>query len=197
MQPFPLIFARKLFCSLKKLILSGLAILFLAVCVIALTGYAKDNQGKLLAEEFFSPVPVRGYGTQRALIAGSRDAAASILRQGIIYHQQQDYDLALVSFRAYFDEVPVREEYFPTVLASTAAFVTGNYEEAREFLDGISQTEKTVRQDYLWYTALLDLRDENFSAARERLTELEGMGQKDYEVKALLGRLPKHGYKIQ
>lgn len=175
---------------MKKVIFSGLAIVFLVVCTFALTGYSEDNAGKLLAEEFFSPVPVRGYGTQRALTVGNRAAAASILRQGIIYHQQQDYDLALVSFRAYFDEVPVREEYFPTVLASTAAFVTGNYEEAREFLDGIPQTEKTVRQDYLWHTALLDLRNEDFSAARERLAELEGMGQQDYEVKALLSRFP-------
>lgn len=175
---------------LKKVIFSGLVLVFLIVCAFALTGYSEDNAGKLLAEEFFSPVPVQGYGTQRALTAGSRDAAASILRQGIVYHQQQDYDLALVSFRAYFEEAPVREDYLPTVLATTAAIATGNYAEARELLNGIPKTEKDMRQDYLWHAALLDLRNENFPAARESLTELERMDRTDYKVKALLGRLP-------
>lgn len=175
---------------MKKVFHFAVALTVLVLSVLAVSGYAEDNAGKLLAEEFFSPVPARGYGTQRVLVAGASDAAASILRQGVIYHQQEDYGLALMSLRAYLEESPVQEDHLALLLAATAAIATGYYTEARGFLDAVPRSGTAVHRDYLWYSALLDLRQEDTASARKQLERLDALGKTDYAVKALLGRLP-------
>lgn len=176
---------------MKKLLPVALVVLTLVFTVVVLSGYQRANAGRLLADKYFLAIPADGYGTQRALTpSGDVGAEASILRQGIRYHQQGDFDRALVSLRAYLDDQPVTEEYLPAYLAGTAAFATGRYEESREFIAGMTRTTRSAQAAYHWQTALLSLRDEDFPSARVHLEEVRDLLPAVYPVEELLGRLP-------
>ncbi|MEM6771106.1 MAG: hypothetical protein AAF597_11015 [Bacteroidota bacterium] len=75
----------------KKILLLITLILGCALGVVAVRSYQSANAGRLLAEEFFDAQPPNGYGTQRVLTpVVTSDQAASILRQGIKYHQRNE-----------------------------------------------------------------------------------------------------------
>lgn len=152
--------------------------------------YQQDNAGKLLAEAFFLPEPVMGYGTQRALTVGTKDVTESLLRQGKTYHQQKDFDLALVSLRAYFDEVAVEPDYLPYLLAVTAAMATGHYKESVEHLNEMPRTKKQAEAAYRWYASLLSLRQENVVEARLHLEQLLALQPQAYPASELMDLLP-------
>lgn len=152
-----------------------------------MTNYRSHNSGRLLFEEFFEATPLGGYGTQRALgTIDQNDTDASILRQGIKYHQAGDYDLALVSLRAYLEGNPVQEEKAVMLLAAGAAMATGNYAEAREYVDELSESAPSA----IWYDALLNLRVEDIQGAKASLTALtEKNSEASATAKELLTRL--------
>ena len=158
--------------------------------VFALSSYREANKGALLFEEYFEAAPVEGYGTQRSLTVGQRDTDASILRQGIAYHQQADYDLALVSLRAYLDSNPLPDNDQVFLLAATAAIASGNYAEGEEYLKQIAKDDAKFGAAASWHTALLALRKENLRAATGELRLLEQAGMNRlYPVKAILQNL--------
>ena len=168
-----------------------LILILLAVTAAVTMGYGQQRTGYHLAMEYFDPQPIEGYGTQRALVpAVSVAQEASFLRQGIRHHQLGDYDLALVSLRAYHDERPVANDYLPGLLASTAAFATGHYEEAEEWLGGMERGSAEGQRAYLWYKALCALRSEDFDTARDHLRRLTGLPGNSYPTRELLAELP-------
>ncbi len=128
----------------------------------------------MLFEQYFEAEPVSGYGTQRSLATGISDEDASILRQGITYHQQMDYDLALVSFRAFLESNPEPASDRPLLLAATAAIATGHYAEGKEYLAQITEDDSEIGTAANWHQALLLLRKEERSAA---LAELQLVGR--------------------
>lgn len=175
---------------MRKFVLSFfLFVTLIVLAIVALSSYRSANAGKLLADKFFSALPAEGYGTQRALSPKQRATTeASILSQGILYHQQKDYDRALVSLRAYLADQPVSDDYLPGLLASTAAFATGRYGEAQEFLENMSRDSDPALAAYHWQSALLALRKEDFSAARLHLEEVIKLRPAGYAANELLGR---------
>lgn len=168
------------------MIILGL-LLCCTLCVVAVQSYQSANTGRLLAEAFFDAQPPNGYGTQRVLTpVPATDAAASILRQGIRYHQEAKYDLALVSFRAYFADNPIIEDAQPASLAASAAFASGAYAETNRFIGELPADNVTK----MWLQALLELREENLVAAESLLSQLKNRTDNPYPAAALLDRLP-------
>lgn len=140
-----------------------------------------------MAAEYFDARPPQGYGIQRALTPTvSDDTGASILRQGIRYHQQAEYDLALVAFRAYFEDNPEIDDPLPAALAASAAIASGVYDEAPMFLAELPESDVTR----LWLQALLELREEDFGAAKQLLGALDQTQGNPYPAADLMDRLP-------
>lgn len=139
-------------------------------------------------EEFFSAQPPNGYGTQRALspAGATSDADASILRQGVRYHQEEEYDLALVAFRAYFSGEPVSVKPLHLNLATTAALASGAYADAATFVAEMP----VASTDRLWWGAMLDLRREKLRGAKDKLEQLVERNDNSYPAAVLLQRLP-------
>lgn len=163
-----------------------------------LGSYRSGNAGKLLAEEYFSALPAGGYGTQRALrpvTIATNDAA--ILDQGILFHQQQEYDKALVSFRAYLDAHPVTDDYLPGYLASTAAFATGRYHESEEYIGTIQRNSPTAQAAFHWQSAILALRREQFTAAQRHLGQVLELAPAEYAAEELLLRVAEAVDKVE
>ena len=140
----------------------------------AMTTYGESDGGVLLFEEYFEAKPVYGYGIRRSLAADLSDTDASILRQGISYHQQADYDLAIVSFRAFLESNPEPADDQPLLLAATAAIATGHYAEGMDYLDEITEDDSETGTAANWHQALLHLRKGNNAAA---LAELQRVKQ--------------------
>lgn len=138
-----------------------------------MTTYGEANAGVLLFEEYFDAAPANGYGTQRSLAAGISDEDASILRQGILYHQQADYDLALVSFRAFLESNAETASDRDLLFAATAAIATGHYAEGGEYLDLITEDDSEPGTAANWHQALLHLRGEERKAALAELRLVE------------------------
>ena len=155
-----------------------------------MTTHGEVNEGVLLFEEYFEAKPVAGYGTQRSLAAGISDEDASILRQGIAYHQRADYDLALVSFRAFLESNPVPATDQPLLLAATAAIATGHYAEGAEYLNQITEDDSEVGTAANWHQALLYLRKEEGSTALMELRNVElATAGRAYPTVELMGLL--------
>lgn len=158
--------------------------------VFAMSSYRQGNAGTLLFEEYFSATPAQGYATQRSLAVAGNDTDASILHQGKLYHQQQDYDLALMSLRAFLESNPVPATGEPLFLAATAASATGHYAEAAEYLAQIAPDEPEYGPEASWHTALLLLKDEKPVAARPYLEGLKNSGRGNlYPVEEVLKKL--------
>jgi len=163
---------------------------FVALCVVVFGSYRSGNAGKLLAEEYFTALPAGGYGTQRALrpvTIETNDAA--ILDQGILYHQQQEYDRALVSLRAYLDDRPVTDDYLPGFLASTAAFATGRYAESQEYIQSMQRSSRSAKAAFHWQSALLELRQEELTSAHHHLEQVVSLDSTGYAAGELLLRV--------
>jgi len=173
--------------SLRTLgILAALA-LFLG---LAMVGFRSEKKGAALYHQYFDPTPVGGYGIQRALGVESLTTDQSILQQGILYHQQREYDLALVAFRAYLEGQSVTAGPRPYLLAATAAMARGAYEEAAGYLDRMPRDDDAAVAAHGWYSALLDLREEKLSLAASRLKNLlEQKGGKEYPVSQVVTEL--------
>lgn len=132
------------------------------------------EQGAILFEQYFDADPPAGYGLQRSLqAAGGNDLDASILRQGILYHQQQAYDLALPALRAYLESNPVPESYLPQLLAATAALATGEFAEGAAYLEAMPTEEEEAAAAAAWYRGLLALREEKYKEADTQLRLVE------------------------
>ena len=150
----------------------------------------RNNTGVLLYEAYFDATPVNGYATQRSLAAAALDEDASILRQGIRYHQERDYDLALMSFRAYLESNPEPGNDQVFLLTATAAMASGNYAEAEAYLKQIDKDNSEFAVAASWHTAMLALRNENLDAAAAELRLLEQAGMdRLYPIKAILADL--------
>lgn len=158
---------------MSKVLAIGLITALLLLSVFATATYGESNEGALLFEEYFEAEPAGGYGTQRSLAAGVSDEDASILRQGIAYHQQADFDLALVAFRAFLESNPIPTTDQPLLLAATAAIATGHYAEGEEYLEQIAEDDSEVGTAANWHQALLHLRKEGRSAALVELRHVE------------------------
>ncbi|WP_026231622.1 tetratricopeptide repeat protein [Neolewinella persica] len=172
---------------MSKVLSIGLVAVITLFSIFAMTSYRQANKGALLFGKYFEAAPMEGYGTQRSLASGQRDTDASILRQGIAYHQQEDFDLALVSFRAYLEGNPEPDNGQVFLLAATAAMASGNYAEGEEYLEQIAKDDPQYGAAASWHTALLELRKEHLevAAAEFRLLEQSGMDRL-YPVKAIL-----------
>lgn len=156
-----------------------------------MTACGKANEGSRLFEKYFEASPANGYGTQRSLVADISDEDASILRQGVTYHQQADYDLALVSFRAYLESNPAPATDQPLLLAATAAIATGHYAEGEEYLNQIPADETEAGVASRWYIALLLLRRNDKRAAVWALRQIEtSQNARAYPVGELLAKIP-------
>ena len=71
-------------------------------------------------------------------------------------------------------------------LAAGAAMATGNYAEAREYVDELSESAPST----IWYDALLNLRAEDIQGAKASLTALtEKNSEASATAKELLTRL--------
>ncbi len=172
---------------LHKSLSIGLLVAIIAFSIFALVRFQVKNSGALLFERYFSARPVTGYTTQRSLAAGDTNADASTMRQGIAYHQREDYDLALVALRAYLEGNPEPTTNEPFLLAATAAIATGRYAEGAELLEQIPTDDPAFGLAARWHLALLQLRAENKATAAELLRQIaaEGGGN-SYPVQALL-----------
>lgn len=167
---------------------------FLVLTVYVVQNFRQENVGPELAASYFSAEPVEGYGVRRALAAGEEDSGSiSVLRQGINYHQNGDYRLALTSLRAYLAEEPLTRDYLPAYLASTAAFATGRYAESREFIEEMRRDTPSARAAFLWQSALLELREDDIAGARWHLQALSGDAADQYATAELLALLPERG----
>lgn len=177
--------------SLSKTFSILLILGFIACSVFAVSSYRAEQPGVRLFGEYFSAVPVQGYAVQRSLSAGANDEDASILRQAFAYHKSADYDLALVSFRAYLESnpLPVHEETL--LLAGTSAVATGNYAEGAEYLDQI-ETSGELAAEARWHLALIDLQQGKLTSARGELkrvaTSKNGQG---LPITELLEKIPQ------
>lgn len=130
----------------------------------------RQQAGTVLFEEYFDAAPPAGYGLQRGFQAvGGEDLDASILRQGILYHQQGAYDLALPTLRAYLESNPVPESYLPQLLAATAAMATGEYAEGAAHLEAMPTEQGEAAAAAAWYGALLALRENRYDEANAQL----------------------------
>lgn len=162
----------------------------LLLLVFVLSNCQHNHTGTTLYEAYFDATPVNGYATQRSLAAGNEDTDASILRQGKLYHQQKDYDLALMSLRAYLESNPEPGNHQVFLLAATAAMASGNYGEAATYLQQISQENPEFGAAASWHTALLALKKEDLSAATKELRSLELAGMNRlYPVQEILAKL--------
>ncbi|MEM9929138.1 MAG: hypothetical protein AAF840_04930 [Bacteroidota bacterium] len=156
----------------------------------AVINFQKEQSGALLFEEYFSPQPLMGYSTQRSLTAGDISSETSMLRQGIAYHQQEDYELALVALRAYLAGQPENPPPAAHLLAATAAIMTGQYEEGKALLEDGTPTASEYAIASTWYQALLAIRAQQFQQAKEALQRLSGTpGSEKYPINDLLRRL--------
>jgi tetratricopeptide (TPR) repeat protein len=175
---------------LKKAISIAVLLTSLVLLVFAISNYQRSHKGALLYETYFDATPADGYATQRSLSAGNDDTDASILRQGKLYHQQKEYDLALMSLRAYLESNPEPDDGQVFLLGATAAMASGNYAEATAYLQQISKDDAELKAAASWHTALLDLREENLQKAINGLRLLEEAGQdRLYPVKEILAKL--------
>jgi tetratricopeptide (TPR) repeat protein len=175
---------------LSKSLLSSLIAILLLVSIFAMTTYGGTREGASLFEAYFDATPPDGYATQRSLAATRQDEEASILRQAIIYHQQADYDLALVSLRASLDGFPMPGNAETYLLAATAATASGEYREGKQYLDLISPDDGVTFVYARWYAALLALRQEQTAEAASTLrTNQAEMMKLGLPVAALLERI--------
>ncbi|MFT5999603.1 MAG: tetratricopeptide (TPR) repeat protein [Neolewinella sp.] len=175
---------------MKKNISIALLVASLLLMAFAVSRYQRDHMGTLLYEAYFDATPANGYATQRSLAARNEDTDASILRQGKLYHQQKDYDLALMSLRAYLESNPEPDNDQVFLLAATAAMASGNYVEAEEYLQQISKNDAKFGAAASWHMALLCLRKEDLRAAVWELRLLEQAGlDRLYPVKDILAKL--------
>ncbi|NJC27730.1 hypothetical protein [Neolewinella antarctica] len=162
----------------------------LLVAFFAISAYRQAAPGARLYNQYFTANSPIGYTTDRALGLTALAGDAAILEQGKRYHQDTDYDLALVSLRTYLDHNPVPNDYLPELLAGTAAMATGNYAEARSHLWQLPESDSDADGAALWYLSLLDLREENLVAARGKLRLLAGSpAGRQYPVEEVLGEL--------
>lgn len=165
----------------------GLLVAIIALSIFALLRFQQEKRGELLFEAYFSPQPVMGYSTQRSLTPAATAPELSLLRQGIAYHQQEDYAFALASLRAYLEGHPLTETAEPYLLAATAAIATGRYAEGLELLEQIPPEAQAFHLAAAWHTALLKLREENFAAATVLLQQVAAQrGDGQYPVGELL-----------
>lgn len=148
-----------------------LGFLLLAGLVIATVTYRSAHLGNRLFKEYFTAVPQQGYGTQRGF-ARDTDQEASVLRQAYNYHQNADYDLAIVSFRSYLSTNPVPADARIPILAATAALANGHTAEAKELLTLVNEDDGAAYASATWYQAMAELRAERLVAAEVLLTEL-------------------------
>lgn len=152
--------------------------------------YRAERPGDRLFGAYFSAAPVQGYPAQRSLSAGMVDADASILRQAYAYHKAADYDLALVSFRAFLESNPVPESDETLLLAGTSAVATGNYAEGAEYLRRVDENG-AFAAEARWHLALLDLREGSLAAARGELRRIsEAPAGRSLPVGELLEKIP-------
>lgn len=159
----------------------------IAFGIYALASFQEEQRGNLLFEEYFSAQPLTGYTTQRSLSSGVTDTESSMLRQGIAYHQTEDYDLALVSLSAYLEGNPTDAPASSYVLAATAAIAIGHYAEGQEFLELVPTEDPEASLAANWHKALLRLRKEDFPAAKQLLEEINTTkGSSKYPVAELL-----------
>ena len=164
--------------------------LLLLLSLLVGCNYRSANQGQRLYGKYFSAESPIGYQTLRAVGAAQLDDEASILEQGKRYHQQQDYDMALVSFRAYLESNPEPASFLPELLAGTSAMASGYYDEARDYFERLPTNVSEADGAALWYLSLLDLRDENIDAARGKLEVLaKSAARNQYPVRDVLQQL--------
>lgn len=149
-------------------------IALLAGISFVMFSYQQQEKGTALFEEYFDAAPPTGYGLQRGFqVAGGSDLDASMLRQGVLYHQQGKYDLALPALRAYLEGNPTPENYLPQFLAATAALATGEYAEGAIYLEAMPKEQGEAAAAAAWYGALLALRKKKYREATEQLRLIE------------------------
>ena len=159
------IFAATTFSTLSKIVSILLFLGFIACSVFAVSSFRAERSGARLFSEYFSAAPVQGYGVQRSLAVDQVDVDASILRQAYAHHKAENYDLALVSFRAYLESNPVPENDEVLMLAGTSAVAMGNYGEGAEYFDQIEATGEFAAEAW-WHLALINLQGDNLTDAR-------------------------------
>ncbi|TXF83360.1 hypothetical protein FUA23_21595 [Neolewinella aurantiaca] len=142
-----------------------------ACSLFAMSAYKKEQPGKHLFSTYFDAAPSQGYTTQRSLSASANDTDASIIRQAYTYHKSADYDLALMSFRAYLESNPLPVSDETLLLAGTSAVATGNYAEGADYLDQIDQ-EGEYASEAWWHLALIDLQRGDLKAAKGELARV-------------------------
>lgn len=172
---------------MKKALPLIFGFLLLAICTLAVASFHSEKRGQRLYEEYFEATPPSGYGAQRALgTSNVTDADQSILRQGINYHQAGRYDYALTSFRAYLESNPEPETYTVELLAATAAMASGEFLEGKGYLETMTLDAPAAKAAYYWYQALLELRNEDLTEARQMLEKLRALPEsKDYQAAEL------------
>ena len=166
-------------------------VVLLAIAFAASSTYRNAKPGEVLYNRYFEAQTPAGAGITRAAVGeAAADPDVSILEQGKRYYQSEDYDLALVSLRAYLEANPTPEDYLPELLAGTAAMATGHYSEGKRYLQRLPESHAAADAAALWYLSLLDLREENLSAARGKLQLLadQRMGA-EYPVTEVLQKL--------
>ena len=152
--------------------------------------YRQTNPGLHLYQAYFEATPHVGQGITRAAAAPSGEYA--VLEQGKRYHQAGQYDYALTSLRSYLTTQPIPADYLPELLAGTAAMATGNYAEARRYLQELPTEDTDADAAALWYLSLLDLHDENLDAAQGKLQLLTASpAARQYPVDELLAKIEK------
>lgn len=175
---------------MSKTISIVLVLGFIACSVFAILSYRAEQPGARLFTEYFSAVPIQGYTAQRSLSAGVPDADASILKQAYTYHKAADYDLALVSFRAYLESnpFPVNEETL--LLAGISAVATGEYAEGAEYLDQIDGGGEYAAEAW-WHLALIDLQRGDLKAARGELQRVTSNSYgRNFPAEDVLEKIP-------
>lgn len=154
-------------------------ILFL---LIAYWGFRQGTYHERLFVKYFNPQPRYGYEQQRAATAPNNRRNEVVLDQAITYHEQKQYELSLIAWRAYlaFDGLP--NDFRPYLYAATAALATGNDEEAAYFLDQLPPNAKDAfGEEVHWYRSLLSLKQNGPSeAVLEQLEQLQKMNRSIY-----------------
>ncbi|OAV43297.1 hypothetical protein [Lewinella sp. 4G2] len=175
---------------MKKLIPFLSTALLLLVAVLMVQGYRNATPGEVLYRQYFQAEMPANAGNTRAVAVATLDPDASLLEQGRRHYLSEDYDLALVSLRAYLESNPFPDDYLPELMAGTSAMATGNYAEGKRYLQQLPDTHDEADAAALWYLSLIDLHEEQLGAARAKLELLsqQPLGS-EYPVNEVLGEL--------
>jgi outer membrane protein assembly factor BamD (BamD/ComL family) len=175
---------------LSKTVSIVLILGFIACSAFAIMSYRAEQPGARLFAEYFSAVPAQGYTAQRSLSARAHDEDVSIIKQAYSYHKAADYDLALVSFRAYLESNPLPANEEALLLAGISAVATGEYAEGAEYLGQIDKDGAYAAEAW-WHLAMIDLQRGDLKAARGELQRVAASSySRNFPAEDVLAKIP-------